>query len=207
MKKGFRNSRTTLVSWQQRPRPATLAAIALIGALAAGAANATDWPVAGQNLHNTRNAPDETAIGVDNVAKLAPRWTLDTDGEVTATPTVVAGVVYVPDFGGTLWAVDAATGAVKWHRKVSEYSGVPNDASRTSPAWWAGTLVIGQGTQVTNNPSGAFMLGINAADGAPLWRTMVEADRTAVITSSPVVDNGVVYDGVASRAEMINEIP
>lgn len=198
------------VRWQPWRYAAEAAVIAMGYGLASGAADAqstTNWPVAGQNIHNTRSAAQEHKIGVDNVAQLALRWSLDTDGEVTATPTVVDGVVYVPDFGGSLWAVDAATGNVKWHRKVSEYSGVPNDASRTSPAYWRGMLVIGQGTQITDNPSGALVLGIKADDGTPLWKTQIESDPTAVVTSSPVVDEGVVYVGVSSRAEAKKEDP
>jgi polyvinyl alcohol dehydrogenase (cytochrome) len=207
MMKGWRKSRVTPASPREHARLSAVAPLALAGVLAGCAAGHTDWPVAGQNLHNTRSASREKAIGVDNVAQLAPRWALDTDGEVTATPTVVKGVVYVPDFGGSLWAVDAATGAVKWRRKVSDYSGVPNDASRTSPAYWKGTLVIGQGTQLVDNPSGALVLGIKALDGTPLWKTQIEADPTAIVTSSPVIDRGVVYVGVSSRAEGKKEDP
>jgi polyvinyl alcohol dehydrogenase (cytochrome) len=211
MKKELRTRAVNHASQQHGRNPATVAAIALaVSFLASGPASAqstTDWPVAGQNEHNTRSATHEHMIGLDNVAQLAPRWSLDTDGEVTATPTVVDGVVYVPDFGGSLWAVDAATGKVKWSRKVSDYSGVPNDASRTSPAYWNGILVIGQGTQVTNNPSGAYLLGIKAADGTPLWRSKVESDPTAIITSSAVIDNGIVYAGVSSRAEALKDTP
>lgn len=191
--------------------PAIAAAVALTGgAMAAGptaAQSAGDWPMAGQNLHNTRSAPGEHAIGLDDVAKLSPRWTLDTDGNVSATPTVVDGVVYVPDFGGTLWAVDAASGQVKWRKKVGDYTGIPNDASRTSPAYWKGALVIGQGTQLVNNKTGAYVLGIKADDGAPLWHTQVESDPTAIITGSPVIDEGVVYVGVSSRAEALKDVP
>lgn len=193
------------------PRRRNLVAVALAGSVVAAgpaaAQSAGDWPMAGQNVHNTRSAPGERAIGVDSVAKLAPRWTLDTDGNVSATPTVVDGVVYVPDFGGTLWAVDAMSGQVKWRKKVSDYTGIPNDASRTSPAYWNGTLVIGQGTQIAVNPTGAYVLGIKAADGAPLWRTQVETEPTAIITSSPVIDDGVVYVGVSSRAEALKDVP
>lgn len=211
MKREFSTHTTDRTAWPHRQNPAIVAAISLVGSIAAfgstSARSAPDWPMAGQNIQNTRSAAHERTIGLNNVSQLAPRWSLDTDGEVTATPTVADGVVYVPDFGGTLWAVDATTGKAKWHRKVSEYSGVPNDASRTSPAYWQGMLVIGQGTQVTNNPSGAFVLGIKAADGAPLWRTQVESDPTAIITASPVIDGGVVYVGVSSRAEALKDVP
>jgi len=206
------HTKRTLESSQLRWRnPAVAAAIALMASVMAtgpaAAQSAKDWPMAGQNPHNTRSAADEHAIGLNNAMQLAPRWSLETDGNVSATPTVVDGVVYVPDFGGTLWAVDAANGQVKWHKKVSDYSGVPNDASRTSPAYWKGTLVIGQGTQITNNPTGAYMLGIKAEDGSPVWRTQVDTDPTAIITSSPVVDDGVIYVGVSSRAEALKDKP
>lgn len=200
--------RALSLSWRN-PAIATAVAIlsSLIVAAPAAAQSAGDWPMAGQNLRNTRSAAGERAIGLSNVAKLAPRWSVETDGNVSATPTVAGGVVYVPDFGGSLWAVDAASGQVKWHKKVSDYSQIPNDASRTSPAYWKGTLVIGQGTQIANNPTGAYMLGIKAEDGAPLWRTQVDTDKSAIITSSPVIDNGIVYVGVSSRAEALKETP
>ncbi|WP_396331998.1 hypothetical protein [Burkholderia anthina] len=93
--------RASPLSWRT---PAIATAVALVSSLVAvapaAAQNAGDWPMAGQNLHNTRSAAGERAIGLNNVAKLAPRWSIDTDGNVSATPTVVAGVVYVPDFGG-----------------------------------------------------------------------------------------------------------
>jgi polyvinyl alcohol dehydrogenase (cytochrome) len=172
MQKAFNRKGAQRASQLRWRNPATVAAVALMAGVVAAAPamaqSAGDWPMGGQNLHNTRSALGEHAIGLSNVGQLAPRWSVETDGNVSATPTVAAGVVYVPDFGGSLWAVDAASGQVKWHKKVSDLSGIPNDASRTSPAYWKGTLVIGQGTQITDNPSGAYMLAVKADDGSPL---------------------------------------
>jgi polyvinyl alcohol dehydrogenase (cytochrome) len=191
--------------------PAIAAAMGLIGGIiAAGPAaaqNTGDWPMAGQNLDNTRSAANEHTIGLDNVGKLAPRWSIDTDGNVSATPTVVDGIVYFPDWGGTLWAVNAANGQVKWKKKVGDYTGIPNDVSRTSPAYWNGMLVIGQGTQLADNATGAYLIGIKANDGSMLWHAQVDSEPTAIITASPVIDNGVMYSGVSSRAEALNETP
>jgi polyvinyl alcohol dehydrogenase (cytochrome) len=187
----------------------SMAASARAGS-AVGAPQATgdavsDWSFAGRNLYDTRDAPTERIISPSTVATLKPRWTLTTGGNVTATPTVVNGTVYVPDYGGYLWAVDAATGTVVWKNLISRYSGIPGDVSRTSPAYWDGLLVTGEGVQTNLTALGAYMLGIDARTGSPLWRTQVDSDPTAIITSSAVVAGGVAYVGVSSKAEEINK--
>jgi polyvinyl alcohol dehydrogenase (cytochrome) len=173
----------------------------------AAATDASSWPSAGQNPHDTRNASDERSVGPSNAPDLAPRWVLTTKGNVTTAPAVVGGTVYVPDYGGMLWAVDAADGKVLWDSEISRYSGISGDVSRTTPAYWRGMLVTGQGVQTVHNPTGAFMLGIDASTGRPLWRTQVEDDPEAIITSSPVVDDGVAYVGTSSRDEAVKTPP
>jgi outer membrane protein assembly factor BamB len=32
------------------------------------------------------------------------------------------GVVYVPDYGGKLWAVEAGSGRVLWSKSISDYT-------------------------------------------------------------------------------------
>ena len=173
-------------------------------AVPAAAQAVVNWPFAGGNLANTRDAAAERIIGPSTVSALKPRWTLTTGGSVSATPTVVNGTVYVPDWGGNLWAVSAATGKVEWTNPVSRYSGIAGDISRTSPAYWDGLLVTGEGVQIIPTKLGAYMLGINARTGSPLWRTRVDSDPTAIITISPVILNGVAYAGVSSKAEGVN---
>ncbi len=165
---------------------------------------AVNWPFAGENLADTRDAAAEHIISPSTVSTLKPRWTLTTGGNVSATPTVVNGMVYVPDWGGNLWAVSAATGKAVWENPVSRYSGIAGDISRTSPAYWDGLLVTGEGVQTIAAKRGAYLLGIDARTGSPLWRTRVDSDPAAIITSSPVVSDGVAYDGVSSKAEAVS---
>ncbi|MGW0629133.1 outer membrane protein assembly factor BamB family protein [Streptomyces sp. NPDC002758] len=188
-------------------------ALAVAGTMAATPGNAlegpgvpvqSDWVSAGQNNHNTHNAATEHIINAGNVSQLKPKWTFTTTGDVSATPTVVNGTVYAPDWGGKLWAVDAKTGKEVWSRSVSDYTGIPQDASRTSPAYWNGELVIGTGLQTSPNLQGAYVVGINAHTGAKLWSTKVESHPAAIITGSVTVDNGVVYVGTSSKEEGIN---
>src|SRR4051794_32400604 len=75
------------------------------------AASGGQWLMAGQNLSNTRNQVAETTIGPANVGQLTPKWVFTTGGDVSATATVGEDSVYVPDWSGNLFKIDALTGA------------------------------------------------------------------------------------------------
>jgi polyvinyl alcohol dehydrogenase (cytochrome) len=68
----------------------------------------------GGNIANTANGEGETAISIHNVANLKPKWVVTTTGDVSARAAVVGGKVYFPDWGGSLWALNAATGKILW---------------------------------------------------------------------------------------------
>src|SRR5687768_11044047 len=101
-------------------------AVFMVAAVTTGQ-NGAWWPVAGHNLFNTHSQPAEDQISAANAATLVEKWSLTTTGNVTATPTVYQGVLYVPDMGGRLWAVTAASGNVRWSRAISSYTGIAND--------------------------------------------------------------------------------
>src|SRR5258705_7225877 len=81
------------------------------------------WRMIGHDAANTRNQPFEHRIKPANVSRLALKWTATTTGDVSATPAVANGAVYFGDFGGTVWKLDAETGAVIWSHKVPDYTG------------------------------------------------------------------------------------
>ncbi|MFD0029717.1 PQQ-binding-like beta-propeller repeat protein [Streptomyces sp. NPDC127172] len=164
----------------------------------------TDWTSAGQNAHNTRDAAAEHILNSKNVRNLKPRWTYTAAGNISATPTVVRGVAYVPDWGGKLSAVSTTTGKALWSNPISMYSRVAGDISRTSPAYTRGKLVFGEGVLTSPSADGANVMAANSATGAPLWRTKVDDHPNALITSSPVIDEerGIAYVGVSSNSEL-----
>jgi len=47
------------------------------------------------------------------------------DGDVSATPAVLDGTVYVPDWTGNIYAVDADTGGRIWETAAQDVTGVP----------------------------------------------------------------------------------
>jgi polyvinyl alcohol dehydrogenase (cytochrome) len=162
-------------------------------------AKTADWPMYGQNPANTAYNPRERIISTHNVGQLAVKWAFTTSGDVSARAAVVDGVVYFPDRGGFLWALNATNGQVIWSHPLSDYDLPPETWSRTTPAVVEGTLYLG--TQ-----QGAWLLAINAATGALVWKTQLESpadDPRAIITTSPAVAGGVVYTGVASTEESV----
>jgi len=165
------------------------------------------WPVAGQNLNDTHFQVDEDTISPANVSTLTPKWTLTTTGNVTATPTVFAGVVYVSDMGGTLWAVKASNGQVLWSHTIASYTGVPGDLSRTSPAVFGDEIITGDGWVVGPNTGGAHVFAVNRLTGKLLWSTKVDSFVASLITSSPVVVDGVAYLGISSNEELLTTQP
>lgn len=184
-----------------------LAAGVFMIAAATTAQNTTWWPVAGHNLFNTHSQPNEDQISPANVATLVQKWSLTTAGNVTATPTVYQGVVYVPDMGGRLWAVTAASGKVRWSRPISSYTGIQDDVSRTSPAIAGKAIILGDGWIRNNLTAGAHVFAVDRQTGDLLWMTRVHDHLTAIVTSSPVVDGGVAYVGISSKEEGVSGRP
>jgi polyvinyl alcohol dehydrogenase (cytochrome) len=174
-----------------------LPCLLLVAAVAAPPARAVtpSWPSAGQNLSNTHNNPQETDITVNRARRLAVKWTAQVHGDVSATPAVVDDAVYFPDWGGYLNKLDAKTGAKIWSIKLADLAGEPAGAvSRTGPAVSGGTVFIG-------DQNGAHLLAIDAATGALKWSSQLDTHPLAILTQSPLVSGGVVYEGVASLEE------
>jgi polyvinyl alcohol dehydrogenase (cytochrome) len=175
--------------------------VALVAALLAALAGAAhiwatvgggpDWGMIGNDSANSRNAPLERTIGVDNVGLLSPKWTATTNGDVSATPAVVDGAVYFGDFGGSLWKLDAETGAVIWSHAVVDYTGIAGDIVRTSPSVAGNTLIVGD----LKHP---YMLGINKNTGDLRWITQVHPDPKGIMTGSPVLAGDTIYTGVSA---------
>ena len=193
-----------------RGRVATVIA-AVAGLLAAGAPGAMaltgpggtpgQWSMAGQNIDDTHFQAAEHEISPANVGRLAPRWTLTTAGAISATPTVDDGAVYVPDYGGKLWAVAAGSGKVLWSQDISSYTGVAGDLSRTSPAVYGDELILGDGWILSPSTSGARVFAVDRRTGELLWSTQVDTDPNSMITGSPVIYDGVAYLGISSKGE------
>uniref|UniRef100_A0A383VAH7 Pyrrolo-quinoline quinone repeat domain-containing protein n=1 Tax=Tetradesmus obliquus TaxID=3088 RepID=A0A383VAH7_TETOB len=171
----------------------------------------SSWEHWGYDLTNRRFAYSETKLNTSTAPGLVKRWSFSAGGDLSATPTVVAGRLYVPDWNGNLWCLNASTSAVIWTKKILDYvlavdpnpypSGYTssNIISRTSPAWADGKLILGVMKKGGGFP---YLLAVNAADGSLAWCKRVDPHPAAMLTQSPTVYNGAVYVGVSSLEEL-----
>ena len=177
----------------------SLAVAIMLGTLSVGTLRAADesWPMFGQNIANT-TCTSETTLSTSNVSKLKPKWIFKTGGDVSARAAVVNGVVYFPDWGGNIWAVDASNGKKVWTHTLSHYGFPSGTISRTSPAVADGKVYIG--TQ------GGWLLAINAETGSLVWKSQpIPPSNVPQITGSPTVEDGVVYLGLTTDEEGLAE--
>ena len=101
-----------------------------------------------------------------------------------SSPAVVAGTVYVGCGDGNCYALDAATGALKWEFETG-------NVVHSSPAVVNGTVYFGSWD--------TYLYAVDAATGREKWKFKTGEDpvnfNQTGIQSSPAVVDGVVYFG------------
>ena len=154
------------------------------------------WTSAGNGLTNDHDASAEFILGRATLPYLSLRWAFTASGEVQSTPTVEKDAVYVSDSGGSVWRLDAVTGQPVWQARLPSLTGNPASYSRVSPAITPDAVIVGDQASGT-------VFALSKSDGALLWKTTIATNRGAIITSSPIASDGVIYVGVASNQETL----
>ena len=104
-------------------------------------------------------------------------WRYETGNRVSSSPAVVGGVVYAGSYDGYLYAVDAASGELRWRYATDE------DGVSSSPTVVDGVVYIGSRDK--------FLYAVDAASGELRWRY----GTGAWVNSAPAVADGIVYVG------------
>jgi polyvinyl alcohol dehydrogenase (cytochrome) len=162
-----------------------------------------DWPMYGFDFAQSRFNPQEGSINAGTVSKLNVRWFFSTgsgSGAVSASPTVVDGVVYVGSWNGNMYALDASSGQPLWTFNINDPH--PNDRGgfpgiQSSAAVANDTVYFGG--------ADANVYALDAHDGTMVWKTSLGDPDTSVegahVWSSPAVFNGKVYVGKSSHLD------
>ena len=170
------------ISMSTLPNPADLLPHVPPAALRGG-----EWPFYGKDLGNSRDGgPDGPSW--NEVPSLGPVWSFhSTVGDFTGTPVVSRGTLVAGAFGGTVFALNASTGRLRWQRAL----GKPIN----------GTAAIADGRVFvplakTGSPS---IAALRLRDGRLLWERQIDAQKDADVYGSPVVWRHRVYIGVSSE--------
>src|SRR4029453_3872455 len=160
-----------------------------------------DWTTYGFDLTRNRFNPQEGLINAATVPGLDVRWFFSTGtgtAAVTASPSVVEGVVYVGAWNGTMYALDAFSGQPLWTFNIND----PDPENRGGfPGIQAFETVV-DGV-VYFGAADANVYALDALTGALMWKHSV-GDPTvegAHVWSSPAVFNGKVYVGKSSHRD------
>ncbi|MFA6450192.1 MAG: PQQ-binding-like beta-propeller repeat protein [bacterium] len=187
-------------------------ALALIPAVAA---KASDWPMFLNDARHSGYAPAAVQ------APLSLKWSYSADGMITMPPVKAGDKVFVATRTGTLYALDAYTGAVAWQYVAPEgLGGAPAvaggrvyfntvdgqinclDAATGNLIWQYTTSGTDFGTPTvsdgkifigTGYPNNN-LLALDAATGAWLWQFYTEQP----ILTAPAVKDGVVWIGAGN---------
>ncbi|HEX7290264.1 MAG TPA: PQQ-binding-like beta-propeller repeat protein [Conexibacter sp.] len=166
-------------------------AVALAAALPAGCGDAGErrapaldarargpewrWPNA--DLANTRRL--DSRIDAANVDRLRVAWTVPLRGTYAATPVVVDGVAYTEDLMTNIYAIDLASGRLRWRRDYRVADTGPNG------------VTVADGRLFTVAPGAAIAL--DAATGRELWIASLLRTPGELIVMTPGYKDGLVY--------------
>jgi polyvinyl alcohol dehydrogenase (cytochrome) len=134
------------------------------------------------------------ALAASNLGKLKLKWVFGLPGasEMYAQPTVAQGQLFISADTGWVYALDPASGCVRWSFQAAGGVRTP--------------VVLGQSGGRTLAYFGdikANAYALDARTGAPVWRTQVDGHRLARITGAPVLSRGRLYVPVSSHEEWL----
>ena len=151
------------------------------------------WNGWSPTLDNARfQSSDQARLSLSQVRKLKLKWAFGLDGDISAyaQPTVVDGHIFMGSAAGLIYALDAATGCIEW---TYQAGGPVREAVATAPLDNMHAVLFGDLT-------GTFY-ALEAETGRLLWKKRIEEHEAALLTGSPVVYQGNVYEGIASWEE------
>lgn len=183
-----------------------------------------DWPMYGRSPHH--DFVGNTTLDPASVRTLLPAWFFPTGDAVTAPPTVVDGTVYAGSWDGNVYALDAATGRLRWRftldaqpavSPVPGHHGVQDVTSDGGMVTAAVTYVprapcpgAGGPAAVVLVAGGYTLYSLRARDGRLCWKHVYDGrpeyppdplhDETRIFSSPSVVGDHVLVSADADGA-------
>ncbi len=119
------------------------------------------------------------------------RWRYDAGEELGTRPAVANGTVFVASLQDTVFAVDAKSGAWKWHRR--------REAREAFTIRGAASVVAAEGSVFAGYSDGT-VAALDPATGAPRWERVVAPAGTQLDVDSIQLEGGKVFAAAYSGA-------
>lgn len=157
---------------------------------------ASGW---GVERENTRFIPASVArLPADRIPQLELKWAFayPDANRARSQPSFAGGAVYVGSPDGTVYALDAGTGCMRWSFRASAEirTGI------TITPWQAGAKpahrILGYFSDIL-----ARVYAVDLATGELVWKTKVDEHPTATTTAQPVLYQGRIYQSISSLEE------
>lgn len=153
----------------------------------------------GVNRENTRFIPGSVAqLPANKIPELELKWAFayPDANRARSQPGFAGGAVYVGSPDGTVYALDADTGCMRWSFRASAEirTGI------TITPWTAGARpahrILGYFADIL-----ARVYAVDLTTGELVWKTKVDEHPTATTTAQPVLYQGRVYQSISSLEE------
>ncbi len=146
------------------------------------------WPMWGRDVARSFATPC-SGLTPETAKDLRRIWFFNTHDVVTATPAVVGDSVYVGDWSGRFYALDASDGEQRWMRKTKVHRNVYAGQIVSSAA-----VVTIAGTETVYFGGGKTLYALRASDGSVRWKHELRPrggpDDPTEIESSPLIVDG-----------------
>lgn len=179
--------RVTDATSNNMPGTSVFAVLLLLVVVQAHAAGG--WTGWGATPANTRfQSAASAGLTAESVGNLRLRWAFGFPGASMAfsQPAVARGVVFVGSDGGTVYALDARSGRIRWSFSA-------RGSVRTG-------VVIDGGLLYFGDQRGA-VYALEASSGTLRWRAQADSHPAAMITGTPQLWKGRLFVPVASYEE------
>jgi alcohol dehydrogenase (cytochrome c) len=143
-----------------------------------------------------------TQINKENVSRLQLAWVWGMEDGVRSQPAPLErdGVLYLPNSGNVIQALDATEGTLMWEYRRQFPNGCASCGSGArlrSLAIWEDLILVAT--------ADAYMLALDARTGAVRWETQIAQGASFMNTTGPIIAAGKVVNGINGCTRLTEE--
>jgi polyvinyl alcohol dehydrogenase (cytochrome) len=171
------------------------------------------WPSYGHDLRQSRFQPNEKVISPADVPLLTPAWSFSTtdaggEGDITGTPVVSRGCLYVASTEGWVFALNADSGELVWKRELPYGGGVTGAVTAQGKRIYIGVsrLSVAEGCRKGDPCIGPYVAALDRRTGRVAWATKALDDQPGSdLYGSPMIFRKTLMVGVSGGSAELGD--